>query len=95
MNSFINHFQKNTRGHIFTINVGQLVYFCIFLKAYCCFVRIKKYIVLSALHLNISIYVVVRLSPGIVLRFATGPGFNSQQRQLFFFPFFLSFLLKC
>ena len=54
-------------GHIFKINVCQLVYFCIFLKAYCCFVRILKYIVLSALHLNISIYVVVRLSPGTVL----------------------------
>ena len=27
-------------GHIFTINVRQLVYFCIFLKAFCCFVRI-------------------------------------------------------
>ena len=51
--------------------------------------------VLSALHLNISIYVVMRLSPGIDLCFATGPGFNPQRRQLFFFPFFLSFLLKC
>ena len=43
MNLFINNYQKNTRGHIFTINECQLVYFCIFLKAYCCFVRIQKY----------------------------------------------------
>ena len=51
------------RGHIFTINEGQLVYFCIFLKAYCCFVRIKKYLVLIAQHLFNNIYVAVRLSP--------------------------------
>ena len=41
------------------------------------------------LHINISIYVVVRLSPGIVLCFATGPGFNPQRRQLFSFLFSL------
>ena len=69
----------------------QLVYFCIFLKAYCCFVLIIKYILLSALHLNISIYVVLRLNAGIVLCFATGPGFNSQRRQLFSFLFFSLF----
>ena len=36
-----------------------------------------------------SLYVVVRLRAGIVLCFATGPGFNPQRRQLFL-PFFLS-----
>ena len=40
------------RGHIFTIIECQLVYFCIFLKAYWCFVRIQKLIVLSALQLK-------------------------------------------
>ena len=33
---------------------------------------------------------VVRLSPGIGLCFVTGPGFNSQRRQLFYFLFFAS-----
>ena len=48
----------------------------------------------NAQYLNKSIYVVVRLNPGILLCFATGPGFNPQRRQLFSFLFFLSFSLK-
>ena len=79
-------------GSYFTINECQLVYFCIFLKAYCCFVRIEKYIVLSALHLIISIYMAVRLSSGKVPVFCKGSRVQSSATStIFSFLFFSRF----